>query len=131
MVYLVDDDTDDLELVQEAFLQHSYKGPVLPLENGKELIDQLSCRNLSPIPQVIVLDLNMPLLDGFETLVKIRNHPLYATTPVIVLTASSKKEDELRSYELGCNFFLNKPSTLREYDTLTTLVKKFVGVAKF
>ncbi len=126
MVYLVDDDHDDLELVQEALFDHSYKGPVLKMNNGKKLIDQLH-NNPSPKPQVIILDLNMPVLDGFETLDRIRKDPVYAATPVIVFTASSKKEDEKRSLDLGCNFFLTKPSKVSDYATLTMLVKNFIS----
>ena len=127
MVYLVDDDSDDLEIVQDALAQHSYKGPVLAIDSGKKLIDKLNGTSDDPHPGVIVLDLNMPLLDGFETLARIRQHPVYNSTPVIILTASSKKEDEVRSYELGCNFFLTKPSRMSDYNALTTLVKKFTG----
>ncbi|HYG04494.1 MAG TPA: response regulator [Chryseosolibacter sp.] len=127
MVYLIDDDYDDLEIVQEALLQHSYKGPVLTIDNGKKLMDQLSDTTLSPEPRVIVLDLNMPLLDGFETLEKIRQHPMFSALPVIILTASAKKEDEIRSFELGCDYFLTKPSKISEYSTLTALVKKFMA----
>lgn len=127
MVYLVDDDYEDLEIVQHALSEHTYKGPVVAIDSGKKLIDKLNHTNLSPVPQVIVLDLNMPLFDGFETLKHIRKHPLYGSTPIIVLTASSNKEDEVKSYELGCNFFLTKPSSLNEYDALTKLVKKFIA----
>lgn len=127
MVYVVDDDCDDLELVQEGLALHSYKGPVLTIENGKKLLDQLGSGTHHD-PNVIVLDLNMPLLDGFETLERIRKHPKYSSTPVIILTASSKKADEARCYELGCNFFLSKPSRMSDYNALTTLVKKFVAL---
>jgi CheY-like chemotaxis protein len=126
MVYLVDDDLEDLEILQEALHTHSYKGPVLTMENGHKLLAQLGSNGHTPAPQVIVLDLNMPLLDGFQTLARIREHPTFGSIPVIVLTASSKTEDEKRSYELGCNFFLTKPSRIRDYDQLTTLVKKFI-----
>jgi CheY-like chemotaxis protein len=130
MVYLVDDDFDDLEIVQQAIFEHSYKGPVLTLENGKVLIDQLSDGNIGQRPQVIVLDLNMPLLDGFETLSRIRKHPAFQSTPVIILTASSRKEDEKRSYELGCNYFLTKPARMSEYNILTDLIKKYLNGAE-
>lgn len=127
MVYLVDDDMDDLEIVQQAIFEHSYKGPVLTLQNGKVLIDQLAAGNNDPKPKVIVLDLNMPLMDGFEALTRIRQHPVFAQTPVIVLTASSRKTDEEKSYQLGCNHFLTKPGSMGEYNTLTALIKKFVN----
>ncbi|HEU5290937.1 MAG TPA: response regulator [Cyclobacteriaceae bacterium] len=127
MVYLVDDDFEDLEIVQHALFEHSYKGPVVTMENGKQLIDSLASGNIDDGPKVIVLDLNMPLLDGFETLSRIRQHPTFGSTPVIILTASSKKNDEVKSYELGCNFFLTKPAKISEYETLTTLIKTFVA----
>lgn len=126
MVYLVDDDQDDLEMVQEALFHHSYKGPVLQIDNGKKLVDKLYSDGLFPEPRVIVLDLNMPLVDGFQALQKIRTHAVYHSTPVIILTASTNKDDETRSYELGCNFFLNKPSRMSGYEVLTKLIKKFV-----
>jgi DNA-binding response OmpR family regulator len=130
MVYLVDDDADDLEIVQEALVQNSYKGPVLPLNNGQTLIDQLSINDLSPEPKVIILDLNMPLLNGFQALQHIRKHPNYGSIPVIVLTASSSKEDEIKSFELGCNFYMTKPTRMDEYVGLTNLVKKFTATRR-
>lgn len=125
MVYLVDDDVDDLEIVQDALAQNSYKGPVLPINNGKKLIEQLDDNANESQPDVIVLDLNMPLMDGFQALKLIRNHPQYYATPVIILTASSRKEDEIRCFELGCNFYLNKPTRVAEYLKLANLVKKY------
>lgn len=129
MVYLVDDDAEDLELVQQALAQYSYKGPVVSLNNGKMLIDRLSATDNGGLPDVIILDLNMPLLDGFQTLKAIRTNPSsYQKTAVIVLTSSSRKEDELRCFELGCNYFLNKPHKVSDYQTLATIVKRFASV---
>jgi DNA-binding response OmpR family regulator len=127
MVYLVDDDQDDLEIVQEALLLNSYKGPVLPLTSGQSLIEQLSVNDVSPEPKVIVLDLNMPLLNGFQALQIIRKHPNFSSIPVIVLTASSNKEDEIKSFELGCDYFMTKPVRMDDYVGLTNLVKKFTA----
>jgi CheY-like chemotaxis protein len=127
MVYLVDDDQDDLEIVQEALLLNSYKGPVLPLTSGQRLIEQLSINGVSPEPNVIVLDLNMPLLNGFQALQIIRKHPNFSSIPVIILTASSSKEDEIKSFELGCDYFLTKPVRMDDYVGLTNLVKKFTA----
>ena len=127
MVYLVDDDSEDLEIVQQAIFEHSYKGPVLTLGNGKRLIEKLTTDNGEEKPEVIVLDLNMPLVDGFETLSRIRQHPVFQKTPVIILTASSNKADEERCYALGCNSFLTKPSKMSDYKELTVLIKQFLG----
>lgn len=127
MVYLVDDDPDDLEIVQDALLANSYKGPVMLFHNGRMFLDQLNSAEAPAGPNVIILDLNMPLLDGFKTLKEIRSHPTYGSTPVIILTASSSRHDEIKCFELGCNYFLTKPSKMEDYADLTGLVKKFVA----
>lgn len=127
MVFLVDDDPDDLDIVQDALSANSYKGPVMSFNDGKMFVDQLNTLETPPGANVIILDLNMPLLDGFKTLKEIRNHPTYGSTPVIILTASSNRHDEIRCFELGCNYFLTKPSKMEDYADLTGIVKKFVA----
>jgi CheY-like chemotaxis protein len=127
MVYLVDDDADDLQLVQEALFENSYKGPVLPIQNGRELMSKLERLDASCHPKVIILDLNMPLLNGFEALRLIKIDPSRKEIPVIILTASSAKADELKCFELGCEFFMNKPTNFSGYAPLASLVKKFTG----
>jgi CheY-like chemotaxis protein len=125
MVYLVDDDADDLEIVQEALIQNSYKGPVKTASNGQALMDDLN-KNGGPNPGVIVLDLNMPLKNGFEVLKEIKSNPSLSRIPIVVLTASSSKGDEIRCMELGCAFYFRKPYTLAEYSSLVTLVKRII-----
>jgi CheY-like chemotaxis protein len=124
MVYLVDDDVDDLEIVQEALLQNNYTGPVKTSTNGQVLMDKLNNPGPCAKPDVIVLDLNMPLKSGFEALEEIRTNPTLKDIPVIILTASSNKDDEIRCFELGCNFFYTKPSSMQEYRPLANMVKK-------
>jgi len=123
MVYLVDDDIDDLEIIQEAFVQNNYPGPIVMFHNGKALIDNL-LEEAGAKPDVILLDLEMPLMDGFEALQEIKTHPLIRTIPVVVLTGSESKEDELKCFQLGCNFFFNKPNSMQEYESLLAVVKK-------
>jgi CheY-like chemotaxis protein len=126
MVYLVDDDIDDLEIIQEAFAQNDYPGPIVMFHNGKALMDNL-LEDAGAKPEVILLDLGMPLMDGFEALQEIKIHPLIRTIPVVVLTGSESKEDELKCFQLGCNFFFNKPNSMQEYESLLTVVKKITG----
>jgi len=123
MVYLVDDDIDDLEIIQEAFVQNDYPGPIVMFHNGKALIDNL-LEEAGAKPDVILLDLEMPLMDGFEALQEIKTHPLIRTIPVVVLTGSVSKEEELKCFQLGCNFFFNKPNSMQEYESLLAVVKK-------
>jgi CheY-like chemotaxis protein len=129
MVYLADDDLDDLEILQEALNSHSYKGPVATVPNGQVLLDKLIHKS-DQRPDVIILDLNMPIKDGFQTLKEIRTTPDFQNIPVIILTASSRKEDQIKCFELGCNLYFTKPSSMDAYAELTGIVKKLVGAAQ-
>ena len=130
MVYLVDDDTDDLEIFQEALYRNDYNGKVILAPNGKVLMDHLLKADPAARPDLIVLDLNMPLKDGFQALTEIKDDPELKSIPVVILTSSSNKKDELRCFELGCSLFWQKPSSLEEYNTLVTLVKNFLRNSK-
>ena len=128
MVYLVDDDADDLEILQDVLFQNSYKGPVKTAFNGQQLMNELNLpSNTSEAPQVIVLDLNMPLKNGFQVLEEIKEHPRLNLVPVIVLTASTSKDDEIRCFELGCSFFFQKPTKLPDYNPIVMMVKRFAN----
>jgi two-component system, response regulator len=127
MVYLVDDDSEDLEIVQEALAKYNYAGPVNIATNGQMLMKELTDPKRASRPSVIVLDLNMPLKDGFEALREIKSHPSLKNIPVIILTASSNKADEIKCFELGCNFFFTKPSRLNDYGLFVTMVKRLSG----
>jgi CheY-like chemotaxis protein len=124
MIFLVDDDTDDLEILQTALEENSYKGPVQTLRNGQVLIDRL---RESDSPRVIILDLNMPLMDGFQALAEMKSITTAKNIPVIILTASSRREDKLRCMELGCSHFFVKPDSMQGYEGLVRLVKEFVA----
>ncbi|HEY0741300.1 MAG TPA: response regulator [Chryseosolibacter sp.] len=124
MVYLVDDDVDDLEFVQEALVTNSYKGPVDTASNGQQLMERLITTTAKP--DVIILDLNMPLLDGFQALHQIKSNPDLSRIPVIILTASASKEDEVRCLALGCQSYFQKPNRLDLYRDLVTTVKGII-----
>lgn len=126
MIYLVDDDIDDLEIIQDAFVQNGYAGPIVMFYNGQALMDKL-LEDAEARPDVVLLDLSMPFKDGFETLQEIKTHPLIRTIPVIILTGSQSKEDELRCFQLGCNLFFNKPNSMQEYESILTVVNKIIG----
>jgi two-component system, chemotaxis family, response regulator Rcp1 len=123
MVYLVDDDDEDLELVQEALVLNSYKGPVKTASDGIKLMSLLQDVD-GRQPDVIVLDLNMPRKDGFSALKEIKDHPIYKKIPVIILTASSAKTDRLKCFELGCSSFFTKPTKMDEYIPVVSAIKK-------
>lgn len=128
MVFLVDDDPDDIEIVQEALYRNNYKGKIEIATNGKLLMDKLAIveTDQEKKPDLILLDLNMPLKDGFQVLSELKSHSYLKSIPVIILSASSSKDDEIRCFELGCNMFWTKPSSIHEYNTLVSMVIKFL-----
>ncbi|MCK8493985.1 MULTISPECIES: response regulator [Spirosoma] len=109
-VWIVDDDTDDQYLFEIAFKRLVPPVEIKLLDDGEELIPALM--QTSDLPNLIILDLNMPRLNGFETLKQLRQTPPYQHVPVIVLTTSSHREDQEKAARLGANGFLTKPPSM-------------------
>jgi CheY-like chemotaxis protein len=125
-ILLADDDEEDLQMTQEA-LQESRLGNDLRFTlDGEELMDYLLRRGRyadpadSPTPGLILLDLNMPKMDGREALAEIKGNPDLRKIPVIVLTTSRAEEDIFRTYDLGVSSFITKPVT---FDGLVEAMK--------
>ncbi|SFF22518.1 response regulator [Spirosoma endophyticum] len=106
-VWLVDDDEDDQQFICSAFLNGDPSIHIRTLDDGEELLPALA--NCEQLPRLILLDINMPRQNGFETLEALRNSPAFAHLPVIMLTTSSADEDRQRSLRLGANQFMTKP----------------------
>jgi CheY-like chemotaxis protein len=116
-IVMAEDDPEDRELAGHAWRESRLANPVDYVGDGEELIEYLkhtgrhAQRGPSPHPALILLDLKMPRMDGFEALRTIREDPELRHIPVVVLTTSSADEDVLRSYSLGVNSFITKPVT--------------------
>lgn len=125
-IVLADDDVEDRMLTLDAFRESRLSNPVHCVEDGEELMDYLLHRGryaapgVAPRPALILLDLNMPRMDGREALKAIKSDPSLRTIPVVVLTTSKAEEDVLRTYELGVNSFVVKPVT---FDGLVAAVR--------
>lgn len=119
-ILMADDDVDDRDLTQDALRRNRLNGELKWVEDGEELLDYLNHRGrysdprASPRPGIILLDLNMPRMDGREALREIKAHPELRQIPIIVLSTSSADEDVLRSYDLGANCFITKPGTFEK-----------------
>ena len=115
---MVDDDPDDRMLFKEACEEVRLRNPVEFLENGEQLVDYLNRRGRyaalegTPLPGIILLDLNMPLMDGREALETIKASPTLRHIPIIVLTTSKSEDDILSSYGLGASSYIVKPVSL-------------------
>ena len=118
-VWLVDDDEDDQLLIGSAFFEGDPSIKVLLLDDGDELLPQLS--QADQLPRLILLDVNMPRQNGFDTLKELRQQADFAQLPVVMLTTSSNEEDRRRSLALGANHFLTKPLS---YERLKELAQE-------
>lgn len=121
---MADDDEDDQMLIRGLFRQHCPDYPLDMVQNGQELIDQLEGGG-GPVPSLILLDLNMPLLGGFEVLRHLRDSERLRTVPVVVLTTSADERDINQSYALGANAFLTKPGSHAELQAMVLHLRDF------
>lgn len=109
-IFVADDDEDDLYLLRFAFQQNLPQCHLEIASDGEALIKLLKKANTRPC--LIILDLNMPVMDGFEVLQWLRANPAYKQTPIVVLTTSQNESDRHRALTLGANAFITKPTSL-------------------
>jgi len=123
---MADDDPDDRLLIKEAFQESLITNRIFFVEDGVELMDYLRRKekykdpNDAPMPDLILLDLNMPRKDGREALAEIKTDPHLRYIPVVVLTTSKAEEDIMRSYDIGAAGYITKPVT---FDGLVEAIK--------
>lgn len=114
VILLVEDDPGDVVLVREAFEHHKVSNELRVAADGVYALEQLRDPELS-LPDLILLDLNLPRKDGREVLAEVRADPRLTAIPVVVLTTSDAEADILRSYELHANAYVTKPVDLRQF----------------
>jgi len=113
-ILLVEDNPDDAELALRAFAKSRIKNDIVLVRDGVEALDYLfatgSHAGRAPgLPEIVLLDLNLPRLDGLEVLRRLRADERTKYLPVVVLTSSGQDQDILRSYDLGANSYVRKP----------------------
>jgi len=124
-ILVADDDPDDRKLTQEAFLESKLANDLRFVEDGVEVFDYLNRIGKfadpasSPWPSLMLLDLNMPRMDGREVLVELKKNPRYAGIRVIVMTTSKSEADIHQSYLLNAASYITKPVT---FDSLVNVV---------
>ncbi|MEO6034828.1 MAG: response regulator [Verrucomicrobiota bacterium] len=126
MILLAEDDAGDVFLMKHALEKASVSYPMKVVRDGEEAIHYLqgagefADRKNNPLPAILLLDLNMPKISGFEILTWIRGQVDLKRLPVVVLSTSSQQHDVRKAYELGANSYLTKPSN---FDDLVEMVK--------
>jgi two-component system, response regulator len=121
MVLLVEDNADDEALTLRALRRHHVGNPVMVARDGVEALDYLFCtgayagRDPADLPQVVLLDLKLPRLDGLEVLRRVRADERTRRLPVVILTSSREESDLARGYDLGANSYVRKPIDFTEF----------------
>jgi two-component system response regulator len=115
-ILLVEDNPDDVELTLRAFKQHNVTNEIIVARDGAEAEALLFGEEKKiPVPALILLDLKLSKLNGLEVLRSLREHPLTALVPVVVLTSSVEEEDIVSAYESGANSYIRKPVDFSDF----------------
>ncbi len=120
-ILLVEDNTSDAELCLRALKKHNLANKLFWVKDGAEALDYIFAtgayadRNAEELPNVILLDLKLPKVDGLEVLKKLKSDERTQLIPVVVLTSSTEDIDTVKSYKLGANSFVSKPVRFEEF----------------
>ena len=118
---LVEDNPDDEALTLRAMKKNNIANEIVVTRDGRGALDYLfgtgahAGRDLSKMPGIILLDLNLPKLDGLEVLRRLRADPRTKLIPVVILTSSKEEQDMIDGYELGCNSYVRKPVDFTQF----------------
>lgn len=120
---LVEDNPDDAELTKLAFRKNNFANDIMLVEDGQEALDFLfgdhpDGVSESGLPELILLDLKLPKLNGHEVLKEIRSNDLTRRIPVVILTSSQEEEDIIKGYDLGANSYVRKPVDYKDFVTV-------------
>jgi two-component system response regulator len=120
VILVVEDDPDDLELLRHTFAEVGITNSIEVARDGQEALDYLFCRGDHAAreaisPQLVLLDLHLPKIDGIEVLRTIRADPPKKSIPVVILTSSREDRDMVDGYQLGANSYIQKPVDFTQF----------------
>ncbi len=120
-ILLVEDNPDDVELTLRALKQYNVRNEIAVVRDGAEALDYLFAtgayaeRSTCPMPAVVILDLKLPKVDGFEVLQRLRADERTKLVPVVILTSSKEERDMVNGYRLGANSYVQKPVDFTQF----------------
>lgn len=119
-ILLVEDSEDDILIIQRAFKKVKMTNEIYIVHDGQEALDFIFHEGKyaevkPPTPGLILLDINMPKMNGFQVLEKLKSHPAYKIIPIIMLTVSDREEDIIRSYQNGAVSYITKPMSFEDF----------------
>ncbi len=127
-ILLVEDNPGDVRLTQEALREAKMCNNLYVARDGVEALEFLSRQGKfadAPVPDIILLDLNLPRKDGREVLVEVKANPNLKHIPVVVLTTSKAEEDILKSYQLHANCYITKPVDFEQFIKVVQAIENF------
>lgn len=130
-ILLVEDDRGDQELARRAFGEGKLNPSLCVVEDGEEALDYLHCRGryagpgCFPQPDLVLLDLNLPRMDGRQVLERIKGDPSLRCIPVIVFTTSQQKKDIRACYEAGANSCIVKPASTEQFRKIVRTIEDY------
>ncbi len=116
-ILLVEDNPDDELLTVRALKRQNFANPVVVAHDGQEALDRLfgEGKEEPQVPALVLLDLNLPRVEGLEVLRRIRSDPRTRLLPVVILTSSREERDIVEGYSLGANSYVRKPVNFDEF----------------
>lgn len=129
-ILLVEDNADDVDLTLRALRKNNIHSEVVIARDGQEALDYLLAEGehggpVNPVPEVILLDLKLPRVDGIEVLRRLRCDPRTRFVPVVILTTSTEERDLARAYELGANSYVHKPVDYSQFTDATRALASY------
>ncbi|MBE2279870.1 MAG: response regulator [Ignavibacteriaceae bacterium] len=127
-ILLVEDNAGDARLASEALKESKVLNNLIHLDNGLNALKYLKMEGdykNAPKPDLILLDLNLPGMDGRDVLKEIKSDPELKRIPVVILTTSRAEEDVLKSYELHANCYISKPIDLEQFISVVKSIESF------
>jgi CheY-like chemotaxis protein len=129
-ILLAEDNEGDVMLVERALTEHRIAHELHVVKDGDEaleFLERMGGAGAPPCPDLLLLDLNLPKVDGPQVLQTFRKHPACAETPVVVVTSSNAPADRKRLDDLGATAYFRKPFDLSEFMRLGDVVREVVG----
>jgi len=126
-VLIVEDNLDHAEMIKRSFYRSGQWSDIVWAKDGQEALEYFdTCLNsTSSLPNLILLDIKMPKIDGLEVLRQIKSHPRLKLIPVVMLTTTDREEEILSSYELGANGYVTKSIGAKEFFQKMEMIQVF------
>jgi len=128
-ILIVEDNPVDLDLTLRAFSSRKLTNPIQVARDGEEALAYIErWEQGEPLPVVILLDLNLPKVNGLEVLQVLKNHPEFKTIPIVILTTSSESSDMKSAYQLGVNSYIIKPVDFEKFIEMAKQIELYWNV---